>query len=220
MLSICVDAERFCMEKVTGKYENCSDEELVVRFQDGETEISDYIMMKYKPLVRSIAGSMFMLGAEPEDLIQEGMIGLFKALQHYDAGRDASFSTYANLSISRQTYTAVKAYSRKKHAPLNNYVSLYAGAEGSGEENPDAGIVNALASAVERNPEDILIDHENLSGLMKYIDQELSELEKQVLELRIIGKTYEEIARILGKDEKSIDNAMQRIRAKLKRKDA
>ena len=108
------------------KYQNESDEMLIERLRDGERDITDFIMNKYKNLVRSKAKSMYILGADTEDLIQEGMIGLFKAIRDYDAGRDASFYTFAELCISRQMYTAVQASNRKKHMPLNSYISLYA----------------------------------------------------------------------------------------------
>ena len=106
-------------------YEKCSDEELIMRQRDGEEAVTDYIMDKYKNLVRNKAKSMYILGADREDLIQEGMIGLFKAIRDYDTGRDASFSTFADLCVSRQMYTAVQAAGRQKHAPLNTYISLY-----------------------------------------------------------------------------------------------
>lgn len=105
-------------------YEKCSDEELIMRQRDGEEAVTDYIMDKYKNLVRNKAKSMYILGADREDLIQEGMIGLFKAIRDYDTGRDASFSTFADLCVSRQMYTAVQAAGRQKHAPLNTYISL------------------------------------------------------------------------------------------------
>ena len=114
------------------KYQNETDEMLIERLRDGERDITDYIMNKYKNLVRSKAKSMYILGADNEDLIQEGMIGLFKAIRDYDAGRDASFFTFAELCISRQMYTAVQASNRKKHMPLNTYVSLYGNGECEG----------------------------------------------------------------------------------------
>ena len=110
-------------------YEECSDEELILRLRDGEGVIIDYIMDKYKNLVRSKAKSMYILGADRDDLIQEGMIGLFKAVRDYDAGRDASFFTFADLCVSRQMYTAIQAAGRQKHTPLNTYISLYASAD-------------------------------------------------------------------------------------------
>lgn len=200
-------------------YENYSDEELILMLRDGETAITDYIMDKYKNLVRSKAKAMFILGGDNDDLIQEGMIGLFKAIRDYDFGRDASFFTFADLCILRQIYTAVQASGRKKHAPLNSYVSIYGTGDtnGENENNSEAELVNVIASAIDRNPEEMLIDKENLAVLESRIDKELSSFEKEVLDLHLTGMSYVEIAKVLGRDEKSTDNAMQRIKAKLKK---
>lgn len=189
-----------------------TDEELIDRLRDGEEKITDYIMDKYKNLVRSKAGSMYILGADREDLIQEGMIGLFKAIRDYDSGRDASFFTFAELCISRQMYSAVQAAGRMKHIPLNSYISLYGG-NGEDEEN---GVLSMLADK-GHNPEDLFIDRENVEQLEKQMDQELSVFEKQVLDLHVTGMSYSQIAKVLGRDEKSTDNALQRIRAKIKK---
>ena len=124
------------------KYQNESDEMLIERLRDGERDITDFIMNKYKNLVRSKAKSMYILGADTEDLIQEGMIGLFKAIRDYDAGRDASFYTFAELCISRQMYTAVQASNRKKHMPLNSYISLYATNENESGESFGEEFIN------------------------------------------------------------------------------
>jgi len=197
-------------------YRHFTDEELILRLRDGEARITDYIMDKYKNLVRSKAGSMYILGADRDDLIQEGMIGLFKAIRDYDAGRDASFFTFADLCISRQMYTAVQAAGRQKHAPLNSYISLYAGM-GEKNDSEDMELIQSLISPEEKNPEDLLIDKENVELLEKIIERELSSFEKQVLDLYITGMKYTQIAKVLGKDEKSTDNALQRIKAKLKK---
>lgn len=199
---------------MSGSYEQYTDEELILRLREGEERITDYIMEKYKNLVRSKAKSMYILGADREDLIQEGMIGLFKAVRDYDTGRDASFSTFADLCVSRQMYTAVQAAGRKKHAPLNTYISLYANfSEKEGGE--DFEIINSVISREEKSPEELLIDRENLELLEKAIDRELSGFEKQVLDLYLTGMKYTQIAKVLGKDEKSTDNALQRIRNKI-----
>lgn len=201
-------------------YENCSDEELIVRLRDGEDYITDYIMDKYKNLVRSKAKSMYILGADSEDLIQEGMIGLFKAVRDYDIGRDASFFTFADLCIARQMYTAVEASRRKKHTPLNSYISIYTKNRQDGAmdaEGDETELVNALASVHDRNPEELLIDKENLEGIEKVIDKELSSFEKQVLDLYVTGMSYSQIAKVLRKDDKSTDNALQRIKNKLRK---
>ena len=204
------------MEK---EYGNSSDEELIIRLRDGEEAITDYIMDKYKNMVRSKAKSMYILGADREDLIQEGMIGLFKAVRDYDTGRDASFFTFADLCVSRQMYTAIQAAGRQKHMPLNTYVSLYAdGADGEdGLREAERGLLESAASRLEQNPEELLIDRENVKRLEEVMEKELSSFEKQVLDLYLTGMKYSQIARVLGKDDKSTDNALQRIKAKLKR---
>jgi RNA polymerase sporulation-specific sigma factor len=188
---------------------------LIVRLRDGEAPITDFIMDKYKNLVRSKAKAMFILGADNEDLIQEGMIGLFKAIRDYDSGRDASFYTFADLCISRQMYTAVQAADRQKHTPLNSYVSLYSSI--SDNEDAEAPLVDALQSAVDRSPEELFFDKENVNALEQKIDNTLSPFEKQVLDLYITGMSYVQIAKVLGKDEKSTDNALQRIKGKIKK---
>ncbi|MCD8039266.1 MAG: RNA polymerase sporulation sigma factor SigH [Lachnospiraceae bacterium] len=199
------------------KYTDATDEELIDRLRQGENEITDYIMEKYKNLVRKKAKSMYILGAGRDDLIQEGMIGLFKAVRDYDAGRDANFYTFADLCISRQMYNAVQASRREKHVPLNTYVSLYAAnAEAEGGEQ-GTELVNMLASQVETDPEKLFIDKENVARLEAIIEKELSSFEKQVLDLYLTGMSYSQIARVLSRDEKSADNALQRLKSKLRR---
>jgi len=199
------------------KYQNETDEMLIERLRDGERDITDFIMNKYKNLVRSKAKSMYILGADTEDLIQEGMIGLFKAIRDYDAGRDASFYTFAELCISRQMYTAVQASNRKKHMPLNSYISFYASNAIDNGESGGEEFINFLGKEQQKNPEQLLIDKENVILLEKKIEEELSIFEKQVLDLYLTGMTYSQIARVLGRDEKSTDNALQRIKKKIRR---
>lgn len=202
------------IEKDFGQY---SDEELIIRLRDGESGITEYLMNKYKDLVRRKAKSMHILGADSDDLIQEGMIGLFKALRDYDSGRDASFLTFADLCVSRQMYTAVQASRRQKHIPLNTYISLYGsvGKDGEGEQEE---LVNVLAAHPGQSPEEVVIDRENVVWLEKAIEEELSGFEKQVLDLYMTGMGYQQIAKVLGRDDKSTDNALQRIKAKLKKR--
>ncbi len=201
-------------DKVYGQY---SDEELIIRLRDGESGVTEYLMDKYKNLVRSKAKSMYILGADGEDLIQEGMIGLFKALRDYDSGRDASFFTFADLCVSRQMYTAVQASRRRKHMPLNTYVPLYGNGNADSEEEPKE-LVNVLAARAGKSPEEVLIDRENVEQLEREIEEELSGFEKQVLDLYLTGMRYQQIAKVLGRDEKSTDNALQRIKSKLKKR--
>ena len=198
-------------------YRQYSDEELIVRLRDGENGITEYLMNKYKNLVRSKAKSMYILGSDNDDLIQEGMIGLFKALRDYDSGRDASFLTFADLCVSRQMYTAVQASRRQKHIPLNTYISLY-GNVNTSREGEQEELVNVLAAHAGQSPEEVVIDRENVIQLERAIDQELSSFEKQVLDLYLTGMGYQQIAKVLGRDEKSTDNALQRIKTKLKKR--
>lgn len=188
------------------------DEELIDLLRDGESEVMEYLMDKYKNLVRSKAGTMYILGADKDDLIQEGMIGLFKAVRDYDLGRDASFYTFADLCISRQMYTAVQSAGRQKHIPLNSYVSLY-----GGEEGEEGALIQTVQTAQQENPEALFLDKERVEYLEKCIEEELSDFEKQVLDLYITGMSYSQIAKVLGRGEKATDNALQRLKNKIKR---
>ncbi len=196
-------------------YSQFTDEELLVRLRDGEEAIMDYLIGKYKGLVRKRTKSLYLLGADYDDLLQEGMIGLFKAIREYDFGRDASFYTFADLCITRQAYTAIRASGSKKHSFLNSYVSLYEGGAGDDEESRE--LLSMLAAPAASNPEKLLIDRENAEQLLEQIVSDLSDLEKEVLQLRLVGMNFTEIARVLGKPEKSIDNALQRMKTKIKR---
>jgi len=197
-------------------YMQCSDGELIDRLRRGETPIMDYICEKYKNLVRSKAKSMFILGADNEDLIQEGMIGLFKAVRDYDVGRDASFSTFAELCINRQMYTAVQASKRRKHFPLNTYISL--DSEETGDDREGVNLAEFLADKAELSPEERFLDKERVAYLERIIEEELSDFEKQVFDLYITGMSYSQIAKVLGRDEKATDNALQRLKAKIRKK--
>lgn len=203
------------MSREYSDYRLIADEELIMRLRGGESAIMDYICDKYKNMVRSKAKSMFILGGDNEDLIQEGMIGLFKAVRDYDSGRDASFSTFADLCISRQMYTAVQASKRQKHIPLNTYVSLYSDVDT--EEKGEKSLLEALADKAELNPEEVFLDKERVEYLEAAIGNELSAFEKQVLDLYMTGMTTNQIAKVLGRDEKSTDNALQRLKAKIKK---
>lgn len=194
----------------------CSDEELIARLRDGQDEIMDYLMDKYKHLVRKKAKVMFLIGGDTDDLIQEGMIGLFKAVRDYDCGRDASFYTFADLCISRQMYTAVQASKRLKHSPLNSYVSLYERSS-EGTDNEEKNLIEALAARTQMSPEELFLDKERVEDLERAIETELSSFEKQVLDLYLTGMSYTQIAKVLGRDEKSTDNALQRLKSKIRR---
>ena len=160
---------------------------------------------------------MYILGADREDLIQEGMIGLFKAVRDYDMGRDVNFYTFADLCVSRQMYTAVQNSNRQKHLPLNTYISIYSQSMTSDEGRDEYSLMNTLTAQKETNPEEMLIEQENVEQIENAILKELSEFEKQVFELHLTGMTYTEIAKVLGRDEKSTDNALQRMKTKIRK---
>lgn len=195
-----------------GSYDGKIDEELIRQMRAGDKEIVDYLMVKYKNLVRKKANAFFLIGADNDDLIQEGMIGLFKAIRDYQEEKEVSFYHFAELCISRQMYTAMEASQRKKHAPLNSYVSLY-------EETNEEGkmpLSEVLQSLTDGNPEDLVIDRENVLAFQEKINERLSKMERQVLVLTLQGLDYQQIAEIMEKPAKSIDNALQRIKGKLR----
>ena len=186
-------------------YDQCSDEELIARLQNGEKEISDYLMEKYKEFVRKKARAVYLIGGETDDLIQEGMIGLFKAVQDYRPEKEASFRTFAGLCIDRQLYNAIQSSNRQKHLPLNSYVSL-----------SEAGEAEDLEGRWSENPEAVVIDQERTRALAQKIRKTLSPMENKVLKYYMQGYGYVKIAELLGKKPKSIDNALQRIRGKIR----
>ena len=187
------------------EYKKLTDEELIRRLRMGETGIIDYLMEKYKNLVRKEANAMYLLGGETDDLIQEGMIGLFKAVRDFQPGREAAFATFAGVCIDRQLYSAVQNSNRQKHQPLNSYVSL------SDENESDH-----LEGAWSEDPEALIIDQESTRTLEREITKVLSPMENKVLDYYLRGYGYVKIAEIMGKTPKSIDNALQRIRGKIR----
>lgn len=193
-------------------YVESTDEELILRLRSGEQEIIDYIMEKYKNLVRKKARALYLSGADQDDLIQEGMIGLFKAIRDYRDDKDASFYYFAELCISRQLYHAIEASNRKKHTPLNSYISLSSASyENGGQTRP---LQEALLTH-ESNPEELIIHRENYRLMEERLKSTLSSFEREVLDLYLGGKDYIEIGQLLNKPVKSIDNALQRIRKKV-----
>ena len=193
----------------------CSDEELIVRYRDGDTEAMDFIFERYKHLVRKKAKAMFLAGGDNDDLIQEGMIGLYKAIRDYHTDREASFATFASMCINRQMITAVAASNLKKNMPLNTYVSYDMPA--GGDEDSDMRLVDILQSQTELNPEKLLIDKEHNRDLKSRLKEVLSTFEQQVLTYYLEGMDYTAIAKKMQKPPKSVDNALQRIRSKAAR---
>ncbi len=197
-------------------YEGITDEEIIVKIRQGESDAVDFLMEKYKNLVRRKAANLFLIGADKEDLIQEGMIGLYKAIRDYESEKAGTFYTFADLCISRQMYSAIKASNRQKNIPLNTYISLYGPAfgENKGQENGE-NYVNYVHGEKNLNPEELVIDKENIAVLEYTIERRLSSLEKEVIQYYMNGLSYVEIADILGRSPKSVDNALQRIKVKL-----
>lgn len=196
------------------KYDTMADEQLICKLREGEADITDYIMDKYKDLVRKKAKAMYLLGGENDDLIQEGMIGLFKAVRDYNLNQETSFHSFAELCISRQMYTAIKLSQRKKHIPLNSYVSLYEQKEDGGEDRKQP-LIEFLRAERDNNPEEIFLDKEYFSMMEQELKNRLSDLESRVLHLHLMGEDYRSIAKLLDKRPKSIDNALQRIKQKM-----
>lgn len=193
------------------RFQSMTDEEVVVLAQSGDGQALAFLLNKYKNFVRSKARSYFLIGADHEDIVQEGMIGLYKSIRDFQPARLASFHSFAELCIKRQIITAIKAATRQKHVPLNSYVSLN---KPIYDEESDRTLLDVIEGRVT-NPEDLYISQEDLAHIQSQISEILSDLERQVLDAFIDGKSYQEIAELLGRHVKSIDNALQRVKRKL-----
>ena len=195
------------------KYDRMTDEQLLCDYKNVNQEIMDYLMVKYKSMVRKKARAMYLLGGENEDLIQEGMIGLIKAVRDFDVTQKTSFSSFAELCVSRQMYSAIEASNRKKHLPLNSYVSLYEDSEQVGEGR-SLPLIDTIESSKENDPEVLYFGKEYTEAFAEQLKELLSPLENHVLYLHLMGTDYRTIAELLGKSPKSVDNALQRIKTK------
>ena len=193
------------------QYLDKPDEDVVVLAQAGDGQALAFLLDKYKNFVRSKARSYFLIGADHEDIVQEGMIGLYKAIRDFQPSRLSSFRSFAELCVKRQIITAIKAATRQKHVPLNSYVSLN---KPLYDEESDRTLLDVIEGRVT-NPEDLYISQEDLARIQTQISEVLSDLERQVLEAFMDGKSYQEIAELLGRHVKSIDNALQRVKRKL-----
>ena len=190
------------------------DEQLVWQSQNGDHLAEAQLLDKYKPLVKAKSRAYFLIGADSEDIIQEGMIGLYKAIRDYDKEKNASFRSFAELCINRQMITAIKAATRQKHQPLNSYVSLN---KPVFENDSEETYLDLLREGELLNPEALLIGQENKNFLENQMIKNLSSFESRVLTLYLQGRSYFEIANMLNKQEKSIDNALQRVKKKLEK---
>ncbi|PIU25952.1 MAG: RNA polymerase sporulation sigma factor SigH [Candidatus Infernicultor aquiphilus] len=191
---------------------SCDDEELVYLACQGDLVAEEYLINKYKRLVKMKARSYFLIGADTEDIIQEGMIGLYKAVRNFQFKKLSSFKAFAELCITRQIITAIKSATRQKHIPLNSYVSLNRPIY---SEDSDRTLLDIVDNMNINDPQDLFLNNEKLNILKKKIKRILSDLERDVLESYLDAKTYQEIAGELGRHVKSIDNALQRIKRKL-----
>src|SRR5690625_516312 len=195
-------------------FEELGDEEVVAYARDGDDSALEYLIHKYKNFVRAKARSYFLIGADREDIIQEGMIGLYKAIRDFRADKLASFRAFAELCITRQIITAIKTATRQKHIPLNSYVSLN---KPIYDEESDRTLMDVIHGNKVSDPEELVISREEFLDIEKRMSEFLSELEWKVLMYYLEGKSYQEIADQLGRHVKSIDNALQRVKRKLER---
>ena len=201
-------------EQAKDPYEGMTDEDIALLARDGDEAALELLMMKYKNFVRSKARSYFLIGADHEDIVQEGMIGLFKAFRDFRPDKLTSFHAFAELCVTRQIITAIKTATRQKHIPLNSYVSLN---KPIYEEESDRTLMDVITEGRGTDPEELIIGQESYVSIESQIDEALSPLERRVLTAYLDGKSYQEIAEMLGRHVKSIDNALQRVKHKLEK---
>lgn len=199
---------------MNNNYNNMSDDELLELINKKDTDALDFLICKYKDLVNSKMNKYFIIGAEKEDIVQEGLIGLYKAIKDYKPDKQNSFKSFANLCIERQLITAIKSSNRQKHMPLNSYLSLNMTAFENEDGNNDTQIVDVLENTVIEDPLDTITKKEYFSSVENVIDSSLSDFEKKVLNRYVQGESYVKIAERLDAPVKSVDNAIQRIRKK------
>ncbi len=202
------------MPKVYTDFDDIPDEQIAELARDNDADAQEYLLTKYKNFVRAKARSYFLIGADREDIVQEGMIGLYKAIRDFRASKLTSFRAFAELCITRQIITAIKTATRQKHRPLNSYVSLNKPVY---DEESDRMLIDVLSSGKISNPEDIFIGKEDFSTIESKMGKMLSPLEMKVLQKYIEGKSYLEVAKELNRSVKSVDNALQRVKNKLEK---
>ncbi len=200
----------------TDKYNNLEDEEIIVEIQNGNEQALTYLLNKYKPLVNNKVGKYFIIGAEKEDIIQEGMIGLYKAIKSFDKEKQNKFKTFANICIERQLITAIKTSNRQKHMPLNSCISLNTAAYSN--EDDGVELLETYNNKTFEDPLETMMKNEYYKEIEKTITESLSKFEKQVLDRLVLGESYEVIAKRFDTPVKSVDNAIQRIRKKANNK--
>lgn len=200
--------------KDNSKFELLEDEEVVELVHEGQSEALDYLINKYRNFVRAKARSYFLIGADREDIVQEGMIGLYKAIRDFKEDKLSSFKAFAELCITRQIITAIKTATRQKHIPLNSYVSLD---KPIYDDESDRTLMDVISGAKVLDPEELIINQEKFDDIEVKMAELLSDLEQKVLALYLDGRSYQEISEDLNRHVKSIDNALQRVKRKLER---
>lgn len=200
--------------KATSIYEDRIDEEVAVLAKNGDIKAQEFLINKYQNFVKAKAKSYFLIGADKEDIYQEGMIGLYKAIRDFRTDKLSSFKAFAELCVTRQIITAIKTATRQKHIPLNTYVSLN---KPIYDEESDRTLMDVLSEAKVADPEELVISREELNHIQSEIGEVLSSLEMEVLMSYLDGKSYQEIACDLDRHAKSIDNALQRVKRKLEK---
>ena len=195
-------------------YDNIKDEDLIEIIKSGDKQAFEYLINKYKELVNMKVSKYYIVGAERDDIVQEGLIGLFKAIKSYKPDQQNSFKSFANMCIERQLITAIKTSNRQKHMPLNSYLSLNISAYDEEEGESDTTLMDVFNTTLIEDPLDTITKKEYMQDIEKTIDKSLSDFEKRVLNKYINGKSYIQIAEDLDAPVKSIDNAIQRIRKK------
>lgn len=196
----------------TEKYSNLTDEQIISHIKEGDNQALSFLLEKYKDLVNSKVGKYFIIGAEREDIIQEGMIGLYKAIKSFDSCKQNTFKTFANICIERQLITAIKSSNRQKHIPLNSYLSLNTSAYNNDEDS--AELIETFNSGIIEDPLETIMKKEHFEEIQNTMHKSLSKFEERVLERYMQGESYEIIAKKLETPIKSVDNAIQRIRKK------
>ncbi|WP_040767074.1 RNA polymerase sporulation sigma factor SigH [Sulfobacillus thermosulfidooxidans] len=195
-------------------FDNMTDEDIVQDAREGSADALEYVIQKYRNFVRAKARSYFLIGADREDIVQEGMIGLYKAIRDFRSDKLSSFRAFAELCITRQIITAIKTATRQKHIPLNSYVSLN---KPIYEEDSDRTLYDVVSTAKVADPEEMIIHREEFGDIEEKMGEILSDLEWKVLMAYLDGRSYQEIAVDLRRHVKSIDNALQRVKRKLER---
>ncbi|MBU5455697.1 RNA polymerase sporulation sigma factor SigH [Caproiciproducens sp. MSJ-32] len=196
------------------EFENKTDEEIVIEAKAGNTRAQEFLISKYENFVKAKSKSYFLIGADKEDIYQEGMIGLYKAIRDFNPEKLTSFKAFAELCITRQIITAIKTATRQKHIPLNTYVSLN---KPIYEEESDRTLIDVLSELKITDPEELIIGKEQIKYIENEMSKVLSDLEMEVLQSYLDGKSYQEIASDLDRQAKSIDNALQRVKRKLEK---